>query len=147
MDVRDNAMTSAMSISLQPMPAGLTIFDAPGDNPRLAIAGALDEIGSTAARFRRSNDMLDAMAFLDAIEGLRRFTLVRFSLANSLSEPPYPGAAPRGRALCELLESMIGDVPRLADNCRQQGFSTMERDARRAIASLIFIASLDPRFI
>jgi hypothetical protein len=136
-----------MSTSLQAMQSGATIFDAPGDDPRLAIADALSEIGGAAARYRSSNDMLDAIALLDGIEGLRRFVLVRATLASGLSAPAGNGAAPIGRQLCEALNGMIGDVPGLVETCTRQVPYRMERDTRRAIACLFFLGSLDPRFI
>jgi hypothetical protein len=136
-----------MSISIQPISPGPTIFDAPGDDPRLAIADALAAIDDTAARYRRSNDILDAIALLDAIEGLRRFIMVRRTLASCLSESSRPGAQPWGRDLCQLLQAMIGDVPSLAETCKRNGHYRMERDMRRAIACLIFLGSLNPDFI
>ena len=112
---------------------GTTIFDAPGDDPRLSVAGAMAG--------------LDATALLDAIEGLRRFVLVRATLAGVLSEPLRPGAEPVGRQLCEALHAMIGDVPGLVAACTRDGRYRMERDTRRAIACLNFLGSLNHRFI
>jgi len=126
---------------------GTTIFDAPGDDPRLSVAGAMDGIDSAARRYHQSSDLLDATALLDAIEGLRRFVLVRATLARVLAEPPHPGAAPMGRQLCEALYAMIGDVPSLVAACTRDGRYRMERDTRRAIACLNFLGSLDHRFI
>jgi hypothetical protein len=136
-----------MSISVQTMPAGATIFDAPGGDPCLAIYRALSAIDDTAKRYRKSNDILDATALLDGIEGLRCFVMVRRTLANCLSAPHRPGAAPRGRQLCEILQGMIGDVPSLVESCKRPGHYRMERDTRRAIACLIFLGSLNPHFI
>jgi hypothetical protein len=136
-----------MSISVQAMQPGPNIFDAPGEDPGTAIAGALVEIDGAADQYRRSNDMLDAIALLNAIEGLRRFVLVRATLARGLSSPGRNGAAPMGRKLCEALHVMIGDVPALVENCTRQVPYRMERDTRRAIACLFFLGSLDPRFV
>ena len=136
-----------MSTSVQAMHSGPNIFDAPGDDPGIAIADALAEIDGFADQYRRSNDMLDAIALLDGIEGLRRFVLVRATLARGLSAPSRNGAAPMGRQLCEALHGMIGDVPSLVENCTRQIPYRMERDTRRAIGCLFFLGSLDPRFI
>lgn len=126
---------------------GTTIFDAPGDDPRLSITAAMAGIDSAARRYRRSSDLLDATALLDAIEGLRRFVLVRATLARVLSEPHHRGAAPMGRQLCDSLHAMIGDVPSLVAACTRVSPYRMERDTRRAIACLNFLGSLDHRFI
>jgi hypothetical protein len=136
-----------MNISVQAMHSGPTIFDAPGDDPGLAIADALSGIDGAAVQYRGSNDMLDAIALLDGIEGLRRFVLVRTTLARGLSAPGRGGAAPLGRELCEALHGMIGDVPSLVETCTRQVPYRMERDTRRAIACLFFLGSLDPRFV
>jgi hypothetical protein len=136
-----------MSSSVQAVDFGPTIFDAPGDDPGLAIAEALSEIDGVASQYRRSNDMLDAIALLDGIEGLRRFVLVRATLASGLSAPSRDGEAPMGRQLCEALHGMIGDVPSLVESCTRQVPYRMERDTRRAIACLFFLGSLDPRFV
>ena len=126
---------------------GTTIFDAPGDDPRLSIAGAMAGLDSAARRYHKSSDLPDATALLDAIEGLRRFVLVRATLAGVLSEPLRPGAEPVGRQLCEALHAMIGDVPGLVAACTRDGRYRMERDTRRAIACLNFLGSLNHRFI
>lgn len=136
-----------MSSSVQAEHSRSNIFEAPGDDPGLAIAEALSEIDGVAGQYRRSNDMLDAIALLDGIEGLRRFVLVRATLARGLSAPSRNGAAPMGRQLCEALHGMIGDVPSLVETCTRQIPYRMERDTRRAIACLFFLGSLDPRFV
>ena len=136
-----------MSISVHHAASGPTIFEAPGDDPRLAIADALAELDGAALRYRRTSDMLDATALLDGIEGLRRFVLVRATLARVLAEPPRHGAPPLGRELCAALDAMIGDVASLVEACTRNGQYRMERDTRRAIACLNFLGSLDHRFI
>ena len=135
-----------MSTSIS-MKSGTTIFEAPGDDPKLAITHALAEIDGAADRYRRSSDMLDAVALLDSIEGLRRFVLVRATLARILSAPPRQGAAPLGRQLCDALHDMIGDVPSLVECGTRPVPCRVERDTRRAIACLSFLGSLDPHFI
>jgi hypothetical protein len=136
-----------MSISIQATQSGATIFDVPADEPRTAIAEALERTGEAHRQYRRSKDMLDAGALLDEIEGLRRFVLVRATLARCLSERPAQRAVPLGRELCEALEGMIGDVPSLVEACSRNGEYRMERDTRRAIACLFFLGSLDPQFL
>lgn len=126
---------------------GASIFDAPGHDPRLTIAHALAEIDGIASKYRESNGLLDAIALLDGIEGLRRFVLVRATLARTLSHPGRHDAPPMGRQLCEALHEMIGDVPALVASCTRQGEYRMERDTRRAIACLNFLGSLDHHFI
>ncbi len=124
-----------------------TIFDAWGDNPSGAIAGDIAKINGAERKFRQSNDVEDATALLDSIENLRRFVLVRRTLAQVLSRPSRRGGAPVGRQLCEALHGMIGDVPSLVEQSTAHGNYRMERDTRRAIACLIFLGSLDPQFI
>lgn len=126
---------------------GASIFDAPGQDVQLAIAHALAEIDGIAIRYRESSDLLDGIALLDEIEGLRRFVLVRAALAETLSRPRRQDAPPMGRQLCEALFEMIGDVPALVKSCTREGAYGMERDTRRAIACLNFLGSLDHRFI
>jgi hypothetical protein len=124
-----------------------TIFDAWGDNPSGAIAGELAKINGAERKFRQSNDEENATALLDSIENLRRFVLVRRTLAQVLSRPSRRGGEPIGRQICEALHEMIGDVPKLVEQSTAQGNYRMERDTRRAIACLIFLGSLDPQFI
>ena len=52
-----------------------------------------------------------------------------------------------GRELCDNLRGMIGDAPEVVKSCSLQGARNMERDTRRAVASLAFIGSLDPSFV
>jgi hypothetical protein len=87
------------------------------------------------------------MAVLTEIEALRRFVLVRGALIKSLRQPGRTDGRPLGKLICEALQGMIGDVPNLVKACSLQGARNMERDTRRAIASLNFIGSLDPTFV
>lgn len=124
-----------------------TIFDAWGENPAGAIASNLATIDGAERKFRQSSDVEDASALLDSIENLRRFVLVRRTLAQALSQPAQRGGVPVGRQLCDALCAMIGDIPKLVAECTGQGHYRMERDTRRAIACLMFLGSLDPDFI
>jgi hypothetical protein len=123
-----------------------TIFDAWGDDPSGAIAGELAKIKGAERKFRQSQDEENATALLDSIENLRRFVLVRGTLAQGLSRPSRRDGVPMGRQLCETLHAMIGDVPSLVAKTQANGYR-MERDTRRAIACLFFLGSLDPQFI
>ena len=51
------------------------------------------------------------------------------------------------RELCDSLRGMIGEVPEMVKSCSLQGARNMERDTRRAVASLAFIGSLDSSFV
>lgn len=124
-----------------------SIFDALGHDPQLAIDHALDDIDGIAARFLEHKDSFDGIALLNEIEGLRRFVLVRNTLAKNLSRRRRRDAAPMGRLLCEALHDMIGDVPSLVKACTSNGEPRMDRDTHRAIACLNFLGSLDPHFI
>lgn len=124
-----------------------SIFDAPTDDPQVAVSLALEDIEEAAARFAASGDPLDAIPLLNEIEGLRRFVLVRRTLGLALARPGRLDAPMLGRTLCEALHRMIGDVPSLVKACTQQGACSMERDTRRAIACLNFLGSMDARFL
>jgi hypothetical protein len=125
---------------------GPSIFDAPTDDPKLAVRLALQDLSDAASRFAATRDMFDGVLLLNEIEGLRRFVLVRSTLAMALAEPDETDR-PLGRTLCEALHRMIGDVPDLVANCIRQGHHSMERDTRRAIACLNFLGSLNISFL
>ena len=127
--------------------SGATIFDVPTNDPRLAISMALDDVDDAARRYRFNPTPEDATALLDSIENLRRFVLVRRTLAEALARPGHEGGAALGRQLCAALNLMIGDVPSLVSTCTRQHEAVMDRDMRRAIACLFFLGSLDPSFI
>lgn len=128
-------------------PSSASVFEASSKDPQLAITFALEEIEARLAKYRESNDVIDRMELLTEIEGLRRFVLVRSSLLRGLAQPGRSDQRPLGKQLCETLQGMIGDVPNLVKVCSLQGARNMERDTRRAIASLNFIGSIDPAFI
>lgn len=52
-----------------------------------------------------------------------------------------------GRELCDTLRGMIGEMPETMKTTSLQGARNMERDTRRAVASLAFIGSLDSSFV
>ena len=127
--------------------AGPSIFDAPTDDPLQAVSLGLADVEDAALRYGASRDVLDGLLLLNEIEGLRRFVLVRATLARALARSGANGAPTLGRTLCEALHHMIGDVPTLARTCMSGGTPSMERDTRRAIAGLNFLGSLDPDFL
>jgi|688.fasta_scaffold954660_1 hypothetical protein len=124
-----------------------SVFEASTKDPLIAITTALEDIEKLLAAYRKSEDVLDRMAVLTEIEALRRFVLVRGALIKSLRQPGRTDGRPLGKLICEALQGMIGDVPNLVKACSLQGARNMERDTRRAIASLNFIGSLDPTFV
>lgn len=124
-----------------------SVFEASTKDPIIAIAAAIDDIERLLEVYRKSGDVLDRMEVLTEIEALRRFVLVRGALIKSLNRPGRQDGRPVGRQICEALQGMIGDVPNLVKTCSLQGARNMERDTRRAIASLNFIGSLDPAFL
>lgn len=125
---------------------GPSIFDAPTDDPQMAVRIALDGLADAASRYTATGDVLDGILLLNEIESLRRFVLVRRTLAVALARPDETDT-PIGRRLCEALHLMIGDVPKLVASCTRPGNHNMERDTRRAIACLNFLGSLDTRFL
>ncbi len=137
-----------MSQTIEASRTGATIFDAWSGNPSNVIARDIVRANGAERKYRQSKNMLDATALLDSIENLRRFVLVRATLAKVLARPSRrSGGAPIGKQLGETLHAIIGDVPSLVESCTAQGHCRMERDMRRAIACLIFLGSLDPDFI
>ena len=128
-------------------PSSASVFEASSKEPQLAIAYAVEEIDELLIKYRESHDVLDRMALLTEIEALRRFVLVRGALVKGLLKPGRADSRPMGQQLCEVLQSMIGDVPNLVKSCSLQGARNMERDTRRAIASLNFIGSLNSAFV
>lgn len=126
---------------------GQTIFDARVQDPVRAIAADVAAIDSAARRYGETRDLADASTLLDSIENLRRFVLLRRTLATGLARPARSGGTSRGNYICRLLHGLIHDVPSLVQSSTQNGNYRMERDTRRAIACLCFLGSLDPQFI
>lgn len=136
-----------MRHDLPSLPSRPTIFDSADFDPPRQIAEAVEAIDIATAAFRRAPDEDTQTALLDRIEDLRRFVLVRASLARRLKQPMRNGKDPAGREICELLNELIGDVPSLVKACEHNGRYRMDRDKRRAISSLFFLGTLDPNFI
>ena len=145
--LRCQSVGNTMSRTSKANTPGRTIFDAGEEDLALAIAGDVAAIETAARRYDETRDIVDASTLLDSIEHLRRFVLLRQTLAKGLAKPARPGGAPRGKQICEILHGLIGDVPSLVKACTQNGNYRMERDTRRAIACLCFLGSLDPQFI
>jgi hypothetical protein len=124
-----------------------SVFEASSKEPQAAVAAAIEEIERLLGIYKTSGDVLDRMDVLTEVEALRRFVLVRGALIKGLRQPGRQDSRPIGRQICEALQGMIGDVPNLVKVCSLQGARNVERDTRRAIASLNFIGSLDPSFL
>lgn len=123
-----------------------SVFEASTKDPQMAVARAADEVAKHLAKYTASQDVLDRMALLTEVEALRRFVLVRGALLAALRRPGSAEGTTLGRDICDALRGMIGELPDVARSCSLQGARNMERDTRRAIASLAFVGSLDASF-
>ncbi len=123
-----------------------SVFEASTRNPQLGVASATTEVRRLLTKYTESQDVLDRMQLLTEVEALRRFVLVRGALLAALQQTGGKGVS-LGSELCDSLRAMIGDVPELVKTCSLQGARNMERDTRRAVASLAFIGSLDSSFV
>jgi hypothetical protein len=123
-----------------------SVFEASTKDPQLGVAIAVAEVGKLLAKYRESEDVLVRMQLLTEVEALRRFVLVRGALLKAMKQTGSNGLS-IGRELCDSLRGMIGDVPELVKSCSLQGARNVERDTRRAVASLAFIGSLDSSFV
>jgi hypothetical protein len=112
----------------------------------MSVSLAVAEVGKLLAKFQVSQDVLDRMHLLTEVEALRLFVLVRGALLRALRETGNKGMT-IGRELCDSLRDMIGDAPEMVKSGSLQGARNMERDTRRAVASLAFIGSLDASFV
>lgn len=123
-----------------------SVFEASTKDPAMSVSVAVAEVGKLLAKFQVSQDVLDRMHLLTEVEALRRFVLVRGALLRALRETGNKGMT-IGRELCDSLRDMIGDAPEMVKSGSLQGARNMERDTRRAVASLAFIGSLDASFV
>jgi len=123
-----------------------SVFEASTTDPRAGVATAVAEVRKALAKFNESEDVLDRMQFLTEVEALRRFVLVRSALLQALQQPGSAGAS-LGREVCNSLRGMVGEVPEVMKSSSLQGARNLERDTRRAVASLAFIGSLDNSFV
>ena len=123
-----------------------SVFEASTKDPQVGVTLAVAEVSKLLAKYTQSEDVLVRMQLLTEVEALRRFVLVRGALLKAMQQTGSNGMS-IGRELCDSLRGMIGEVPELVKNCSLQGARNMERDTRRAVASLAFIGSLDSSFI
>ena len=123
-----------------------SVFEASTKDPQVGVSLAVAAVNKLLAKYTQSEDVLVRMQLLTEVEALRRFVLVRGALLKAMQQTGSNGMS-IGRELCDSLRGMIGEVPELVKNCSLQGARNMERDTRRAVASLAFIGSLDSSFI
>ena len=123
-----------------------SVFEASTKDPQVGVTLAVAEVSKLLAKYTQAEDVLVRMQLLTEVEALRRFVLVRGALLKAMQQTGSNGKS-IGRELCDSLRGMIGEVPELVKTCSLQGARNMERDTRRAVASLAFIGSLDSSFI
>ena len=123
-----------------------SVFEASKTDPQIGVSLAVAEVSKLLAKYTQAEDVLVRMQLLTEVEALRRFVLVRGALLKAMQQTGSNGMS-IGRELCDSLRGMIGEVPELVKSCSLQGARNMERDTRRAVASLAFIGSLDSSFI
>ena len=136
-----------MSERLKVESYGSTIFDVNRKAPQFAIACALQEIERHLARYNKASTPDHQTGLLDEIERLRRFVLVRASLAKALGAAKRHDNRSLGRQLCDVLHGMIGDVRSFVELYAAPGAPQMERDSFRVIACLNVLGSLDAEFL
>lgn len=127
--------------------AGTTIFDVNLKAPQFAIACAVQDLERHLGRYVRDSTSENQTSLLDEIERLRRFVLVRASLAKALASASRKDNRSMGRQLCDALHDMIGDVQAFVKLYAAPGAPTMDRDSFRMIACLNFLGSLDAEFL
>lgn len=123
-----------------------SVFEASTRDPQIGVTAAVVEVAKLLAKYAESEDVMVRMQLLTEVEALRRFVLVRGALLKAMQQTGSKGVS-LGRELCDTLRGMIGEVPETMKNCSLQGARNMERDTRRAVASLAFIGSLDSSFV
>lgn len=123
-----------------------SVFEASTKDPQMGVAAAIAEVAKLLGKYGETQDPLVRMQLLTEVEALRRFVLVRGALLRALQQAGAKGMS-LGRELCDNLRGMIGDAPEVVKSCSLQGARNMERDTRRAVASLAFIGSLDNSFV
>ncbi len=123
-----------------------SVFEASTKNPQMGVTAAVADVAQLLAKYAENEDVLVRMQLLTEVEALRRFVLVRGALLKAMQQPGRKGLS-LGRELCDTLRGMIGEAPEIARTSSLQGARNMERDTRRAVASLAFIGSLDSSFV
>lgn len=127
--------------------SGPTIFDVNRNAPQFTIACAIQDIERHLGVYHKSRNNNRTAILLDEIERLRRFVLVRASLATALAQTSPRDSRTVGRQLCDALHAMIGDVPRFVAAYSVPRAPMMDRDTFRVIACLNFLGALDPNFL
>lgn len=135
-----------MDTVTQQASSSASVFEASTRDPQMGVTAAVAEVAKLLAKYADSEDVLVRMQLLTEVEALRRFVLVRGALLKAMQQTGSKGVS-LGRELCDTLRGMIGEVPETLKNCSLQGARNMERDTRRAVASLAFIGSLDSSFV
>ena len=135
-----------MDTVTQQASSSASVFEASTRDPQMGVTAAVAEVAKLLAKYADSEDVLVRMQLLTEVEALRRFVLVRGALLKAMQQTGSKGVS-LGRELCDTLRGMIGEVPETLKNCSLQGARNMERDTRRAVASLAFIGSLDNSFV
>ena len=123
-----------------------SVFEASTRDPQAGVAAAVADVARLLAKYSENEDVTLRMQLLTEVEALRRFVLVRSALLRALQQTGSKGLS-LGRELCDSLRGMIGEAPEIMKSCSLQGARNMERDTRRAVASLAFIGSLDSSFV
>lgn len=123
-----------------------SVFEASTKDPQVGVAAAVAEVSRLLVKYSEKEDVLLRMQLLTEVEALRRFVLVRGALLKALQQTGNKGLS-LGRELCDSLRGMIGEAPEMVKNSSLQGARNMERDTRRAVASLAFVGSLDTSFV
>jgi len=123
-----------------------SVFEASTKDPQIGVSLAVSEVSKLLAKYSQEQDVLVRMQLLTEVEALRRFVLVRGALLKAMQQTGSNGIS-IGRELCDSLRGMIGEMPELVKTYSLQGARNMERDTRRAVASLAFIGSLDSSFV
>jgi hypothetical protein len=136
-----------MMTELKADQSGTTIFDVNRKAPQFAIACAIQELERLLAKYNRASGPENQANLLDEIERLRRFVLVRASLARAFAATTRRDNRSMGRQLCDALHTMIGDVPLFVKTHASPGAPAMDRDSFRIIACLNFLGSLDADFL
>ena len=135
-----------MDTVTQQVSTSASVFEASTKDPQMGVANAVGEVAKLLAKYAQSEDVMVRMQLLTEVEALRRFVLVRGALLKAMQQTGSKGMS-LGRELCNSLRGMIGDAPEMVKTCSLQGARNVERDTRRAVASLAFIGSLDTSFI
>lgn len=123
-----------------------SVFEASTSDPQMGVGAAVSEVARLLGKYAEHADVLVRMQLLTEVEALRRFVLVRGALLKAMQQPGSKGMS-LGRELCDTLRGMIGEMPETMKTTSLQGARNMERDTRRAVASLAFIGSLDSSFV